>query len=119
MNQPTSKHLRIAIASHEANKMWHNVNGLLSTDGWEKMQEWEKEDEAVKVMVAEANPDQTASEAHAAWMNKKIEDGWVLGDVKDSVAKTHPSLVSFSDLPPYKAKNRTVIFGVMRVLLQD
>lgn len=37
--------------------------------------------------------------SHEAWMALKISQGWVYGPVKDPVAKTHPCLVPFADLP--------------------
>jgi len=33
------------------------------------------------------------------WMKEKLENGWTFGDVKDENLKTHPCMVSYSELP--------------------
>lgn len=40
----------------------------------------------------------TPRESHESWMAFKIENGWVYGEIKDDVAKTHPLLIDYDDL---------------------
>jgi hypothetical protein len=39
-----------------------------------------------------------AWDVHAAWMRYKLDQGWAYGTVKDTEAKTHPSLKPFGQL---------------------
>lgn len=36
---------------------------------------------------------------HASWMKDKIDNGWVLGPVKDETKLTHPNLLPYDQLP--------------------
>ena len=45
------------------------------------------------------NPNLTPKESHDNWMNVKRSQGWVYGENKDTVKKTHPNLVAFNRLP--------------------
>ena len=40
-----------------------------------------------------------AENVHEVWAKSRIEEGWVCGEVKDSVKKTTPLLVPYSELP--------------------
>ena len=40
-----------------------------------------------------------AENVHEVWAKSRIEEGWVYGEVKDSVKKTTPLLVPYSQLP--------------------
>ena len=37
--------------------------------------------------------------AHEIWMKSKTDAGWVYGEIKDPVKKTHPLLIDWDDLP--------------------
>ena len=40
-----------------------------------------------------------AENVHDAWAITRIKDGWTYGIKRDDVAKTHPCLVPYDDLP--------------------
>ncbi|MCD7785364.1 MAG: Ryanodine receptor Ryr [Oscillospiraceae bacterium] len=40
-----------------------------------------------------------AENVHEVWASGRISEGWTYGDVKDSVKKTTPLLVPYSELP--------------------
>jgi hypothetical protein len=68
-----------------------------------KMQ-WQKTTniKGVEVALGGATPEQQ----HQAWVDHKVKDGWVYGEVKDPEQKTHPCLVPYPDLPAFqKAKD--------------
>jgi hypothetical protein len=44
-------------------------------------------------------PKAGAGFSHEKWMEKKIAEGWVYGEVRDWENKTHPSLIPFEELP--------------------
>jgi len=67
---------------------------------------WEKRDEKFRkqmieligrYMKMEKLP--TPEEAHNSWMESYFKMGWKYGDVRDPVAKLHPDLVPYYDLP--------------------
>lgn len=51
------------------------------------------------VEFAIANPAATAEDQHNAWLADMKAKGWTLGDVKDAIAKTHPAMVPYDELP--------------------
>ena len=44
------------------------------------------------------NPTASAKDSHDSWMNQKIANGWVYGETKDPIKKTHPKLVPYDKL---------------------
>jgi hypothetical protein len=50
------------------------------------------------------NPNAGHDALHNAWLEEKISDGWVYGDIKDAEAKTHPCIVEFEKLPEFQQK---------------
>ena len=44
-------------------------------------------------------PELTADKNHENWMTYKLANGWRFGPVKDELAKTHPDLLPFDQLP--------------------
>jgi hypothetical protein len=45
------------------------------------------------------NPNATGGFSHEQWMKHKVAEGYVYGEVRDHVKKTHPSLIPFAELP--------------------
>jgi len=41
----------------------------------------------------------TPEEGHEGWLRIKEKEGWVYGPVKDTVAKTHPCMLPYNELP--------------------
>lgn len=98
----------IARACHEANRAWCLAHGDASQKSYDDAEEWQRESarRGIGVAIGGATPE----EQHVAWMNDKIADGWVYGEVKDTAAKTHPCLVPYPDLPwEQRAKDRIYI----------
>lgn len=42
--------------------------------------------------------EEIAKNVHEVWSKSRIEQGWVYGEVKDSVKKTTPCLVAYEEL---------------------
>lgn len=89
---------RIAMRTHEINKAYCEAIGDLSQPSWEDAPQWQK-DSAIKGVQTHIENDLTPEQSHKSWMDIKVSDGWVYGDIKDPVAKTHPCIVAYSDLP--------------------
>lgn len=97
----------IARVCHEANRGWCEVHGDTSQRSWTDAEQWQRDSAIAGVRFALENPDAPASAQHDAWSRDKLADGWTYGPVKDAVAKTHPCLVPFDQLPgQQQAKDR-------------
>lgn len=90
---------QIAKACHEINRTYCAVLDDHSHKSWEESSLEVCNSAISGVMFALMNPDVTAEDQHAQWSKFKFDNGWVLGPVKCPVAKTHPSLVPYEQLP--------------------
>lgn len=89
---------RIAMICHEANRAYCASLGDFSHAPWERSPEWVKQSARAGVelhLSGEHGPEAS----HQAWMEHKLQDGWVYGPVKDADLKQHPCLVPFHELP--------------------
>ena len=104
---PTMKFfVTIVEVCHEANRALCRAFGDDSQLPWNEAAAWQRESAISGVKWRVANRDAPESAQHDAWMADKIADGWTYGPVKDAVAKTHPCLVPYDQLPPeQKAKD--------------
>lgn len=90
---------QIARVCHQVNKAYCESQGDMSQPDWEQAPEWQKDSARMGVELhLSGNHGPQAS--HESWMKQKREEGWVLGDVKDPIAKTHPCMLPFDLLPP-------------------
>jgi len=94
----------IAIICHETNKAWCEINGDYSQKSWFEAEQWQRDSAINGVDFTIKNPESGDSALHDSWMKEKIEQGWVYGDVKDAVKKTHPCIVPFDELPVFQQK---------------
>lgn len=90
---------KIAQVAHEINKAYCLSIGDDSQVNWDEAPEWQKESAINGVMFHVENPDVTPEQSHKNWVIQKVADGWVKGDVKDAVKKTHPCIEHYSLLP--------------------
>jgi len=98
---------KIARVCHEANRGWCAANGDHSQVTWEEAPQWQRDSSIDGVKFALVHPHAPDSAHHDSWMKLKLAEGWRYGAVKDTVAKTHPSLVPFEQLPaPERYKDR-------------
>jgi len=89
----------IVSVCHAVNKAICEAAGDMSQKPWSKAEAWQRESAMRGVEFALANQNAPADAQHNAWMADKIANGWVFGQVKDAVAKTHPCLVPYDQLP--------------------
>lgn len=95
----TAKVEAIAKVTHNVNKAFCEIIDDTSQKDWSEAAEWQMESARAGVRFTLDNPDASPSQQHENWMADKIADGWVYGEVKDEVAKTHPCLVAYEELP--------------------
>lgn len=89
----------IAMACHSAIAAYAVSLGEKPAPPWDKMDEAHKESVSAGVRLISENPNLGDDGAHASWMDAKLKEGWVYGEVKDTEKKTHPCLVPFTELP--------------------
>jgi hypothetical protein len=89
---------QIARICHEANRGYCIVLGDNSQPSWDDAPGWQRESAVLGVKL-HISGDHGPEASHKSWMDQKVTDGWVYGAVKDPVAKTHPCLVPFDQLP--------------------
>jgi hypothetical protein len=106
----------IAKVCHDANRSWCAANDDHSQPAWEDAPDWQRESAINGVEHALRNPDATPEDMHSNWMAGKIADGWVYGPVKDPVAKTHPCMVPYADLPEFQRKKDALFLAIVRAL---
>ena len=112
--------LNAAKAAHAANKKYCKSIGDDTQKAWGGSPDWQKESAIAGVRFHIANPDASDDASHNSWMEQKVADGWVFGEVKDADAKTHPCMVPFEDLPAeQQAKDALFRKTVWEVLIAD
>ncbi len=89
----------IAKVCHEVNRGLCIALGDFTQPRWEAAPDWQKRSAVDGVMFHMWNPQAKASESHEHWLSNKLEEGWVRGPAKDQIAKTHPCMVPYEDLP--------------------
>ena len=104
-----------ARAAHEANRAWCIAHGDLSQKGWDEAPSWQRESCRLGVVgVIEGN---TSRQSHEGWLAHKAAEGWTYGTVKDEVAKRHPCMVDYDDLPPEQRRKDGIFVAVVRAVL--
>lgn len=110
------KALFIAQIAHAINAAYCLSLGDTSQVAWDEAPEWQQQSALAGVEMHLANPDATPEQSHESWLAQKVADGWVYGEVKDEVAKTHHCCLPYDQLPPeQKAKDylfRAVVHAV-------
>ena len=106
----------IAKACHEANRVWCQANGDTSQEHWKDAQQWQRDSAIKGVEFRINNPEAGHDAQHNAWMDEKVKDGWVFGEVKNSVAKTHPCIVPFDSLPEFQKKKDALFCAIVDAL---
>lgn len=89
----------IARVCHEANRAYCEALGDHSQKAWEVSPEWQRESAVNGVRFHLDNPKAGPDQSHVNWMQGKILEGWVYGEVKDPEAKTHPCMLPYGELP--------------------
>lgn len=106
----------IAMACHEANKVWCMSEGDYSQKHWNEAEEWQRDSAIKGVEFRLNNPDAKHDTQHNAWMADKINDGWGYGITKDAEKKTHPCIVPFEQLPLFQQKKDALFCAIVDAL---
>ena len=106
----------MAIVCHEANRAWCVMNDDRTQMPWAEAAQWQRDSAIKGVQFRLDNPDAGEDAQHNAWMKDKVDDGWVYGEVKDAVAKTHSCIVPFDQLPEFQQKKDKLFCAIVDAL---
>jgi hypothetical protein len=110
---PEIEVVEIAKVCHQANKAWCEAKGDNSQKDWEEAEDWQRQSAITGVIFRLSNPNAGKDAQHNAWMQDKINDGWVYGHIKDTVAKTHPCIVEFELLSEFQQKKDALFCAIV------
>jgi len=108
----------IAKVCHDANRAYCQTIGDFSQPAWEMAPEWQKASAINGVNFHLDNPGTIPESSHENWMKEKIADGWMFGEKKDPVAKTHPCLVSFDKLPEEQKQKDRIFYAIVKSFME-
>lgn len=107
----------IAGVAHEVNRAYSQSLGDDSHLPWDQAPAWQVASACSGVEHLILDPLSTPEQLHEAWCARKLEDGWVYGETKDEVAKTHPCLQAYSNLLPEQRTKDALFRATVRALL--
>ena len=111
-------HEEIAKVAHQANKAYCESIGDTSQLNWEDAPQWQK-DSAIDGVKARAKHSMIApAQMHNLWMQKKLEDGWTYGEIKDPEKKIHPCLKPYKELPTQQRVKDELFLSVVATLIK-
>ncbi len=102
----------IARLAHEVNRAYCESQSDPSQPKWEDAPEWQRVSARLGVEL-HLSGDHGPEASHASWMTQKLAEGWVYGETKDPVAKTHPCIKPFSELPKEQQAKDFLFRGVV------
>lgn len=105
--------VRVARTCHEVNRAYCEGHGDFTQVPWDEAPRWVHESAMQGVKFFLENPTASPSAMHDNWCADKVEAGWIYGEEKDPLKKTHPCLVSYRELPEQqKVKDKMFLMVV-------
>lgn len=105
----------IARVCHEANRVLCETQGDFTQVSWWEAQQWQRDSAVAGVRFA-VTGSYTPQDQHEAWKLDKLAHGWTYGPEKDTVAKTHPCIVPYDELPRTQKLKDVLFQSIARAL---
>jgi DNA-binding transcriptional MerR regulator len=110
----------IARVVHAANRELQIVQGdQVPSPPWDEAPDYQVRQAIAGVQEVIRDPVLTAEQSHELWVDRMHHDGWIHGEVKDPVRKTHPTLLPWSELPPEQQLKDRLFIAIVRALSDD
>lgn len=106
--------IRVARLCHEVNRAYCEALGDHSQQAWEIAEDWQRDSAIQGVMFHLEHPDATPAASHDSWLKVKVDGGWTWGATKDPVAKTHPCILPFEELPREQQAKDHIFRAIVR-----
>lgn len=108
---------KIAKVAHEANRAYCQGLGDNSQPSWDEAPVWQRDSERHGVQAVLDNPVMGPEASHESWMKEKVAEGWVYGETKDPVKKTHPCIQPYHKLPKEQRGKDHLFLAIVRSLI--
>ncbi len=102
--------LTAARVARETIRAYQLAIGDAPSPPWDQAEDWDRESMVAGVQAARAGA--SPEEMHARWCRWREARGWTLGPVKDPVARTHPNLRPYHELPEAQRRVDRVFVAV-------
>jgi hypothetical protein len=109
----------VARAAHEINRAYCELLGDTSQPVWEEAPGWQIDSAIQGVQYVLENPDASPENQHKNWMDIKLANGWIYGEVKDAQAHTHPCLKPWAELPLEQRAKDVLFRAVVRQFMRQ
>lgn len=106
-----------ARAAHECNRAYCFATGDSSQPSWDDAPDWQKQS-CRNGVVGVLERGNTPAQSHANWLAEKEATGWVYGPLKDTLAKTHPCMLPYDDLPPEQRAKDLIFVRVVKAMAE-
>jgi hypothetical protein len=108
----------VARTCHEVNRAYCvGVTSDHSHQPWNDAPAWQRESCYEGVMKHYENSEFTPEDSHKSWMAKKIEDGWMFGNLKSEEERTHPNLVPYHTLHIHERTKDAIFSAICKSML--
>lgn len=101
-----------ARAAHDVNNAYCRAIGDAPSPEWDDMTEAQRA--GVIEGAAHALAGGSPEKSHELWMQTRIDEGWLYGEVKDFEKKTSPCLVPYAELPEAQRAKDAIFQAVVR-----
>lgn len=109
---------KIAEFCHEVNRHYSRIfMDDNSHKPWAEAPDWQKESAISGVTALREDPTLQARNIHELWMQRKLEAGWVYGEVKDGEKKQHPCILPYGELPEAQQMKDEIFMQNVKTLL--
>lgn len=106
----------IACTAHEAVKAWARSQGDYTHEIWSNTSAEHKDSMRDGVLARLENPEESSGANHHRWLERKVEEGWTYGPVRDPALKQSPALVSYAELPVEYQRRNEIFIAVVKAL---
>lgn len=109
----------LAAIVHEANAEYCRSIGDNSQHRWADAPKNIQASAIDGILAILKNPDAPASASHDNWLAFKADDGWVYGETKDLVKKTHHCMVPYDELPAEQQLKDAIYHAIVHAVIDE